>query len=166
MALQHIYIVNVVPSSNLLSTQTSPPMFSMSYLLILSPRPVPCLLIAEESSSFEKSRKSFDRSSHLMPIPLSMMSILKVINFSSVKLSISGSKCYWYSLRLIIIFTLLCLWLNLTAFERKFRNIYMYRFWSPSMLLNRSISSSSLIRCMILESIWPCPSSLLLMSLY
>lgn len=82
LPLVFILIVKVVPFPKMLSTLTSPPIFSIILLQILNPKPVPCALIFECSSSLPNSMNSFDRFSLLIPTPESIISIFSLTNFS------------------------------------------------------------------------------------
>ena len=84
-----ILIVKVVPYPKMLSTFTSPPIFSIILLQILSPKPVPWEFILECSSSLPNSMNSFDRFSFLIPTPESIISIFSLTNFSYSSSSIS-----------------------------------------------------------------------------
>ena len=73
------FIINDVPTPILLLTLTLPPIFSMMFLQIERPRPVPPLFKWEFSYSFEKLIKSLEIPSSLMPRPVSIMLIWKLI---------------------------------------------------------------------------------------
>lgn len=96
LPLVFILIVKIVPFPKMLSTLTSPPIFSIILLQILNPKPVPCALIFECSSSLPNSMNSFDRFSLLIPTPESIISIFSLTNFSY--------PSYW-------------LWLSINAFS-------------------------------------------------
>ena len=80
-----------MPSPILLVTETLPPIFSMIYLQILRPRPVP--LVFDFACSFKllKFINSLEMPSSLIPEPLSLMVILKLTCLRLSKFSISYS---------------------------------------------------------------------------
>ena len=71
MALSDKEILNLVPFPTLLFTATEPPIYSIIYLQILNPSPVPFKFICLCSFSLAKSVKSFPIFSLDMPAPLS-----------------------------------------------------------------------------------------------
>ena len=73
------YIVKVDPLfSPSLSTFTVPPIFSIIFLHILNPRPVPDLFTPLVSFNLQKLWKSFPMFSWEIPAPVSFINILKV----------------------------------------------------------------------------------------
>ncbi len=70
-------ILNVVPFPNSLWTVISPPIYLTIFLLIESPRPVPCLFILDCSSNLLNYKNNLSKFSSLIPIPESDISILK-----------------------------------------------------------------------------------------
>jgi hypothetical protein len=75
MHLVLIFIMNSVPSFILLFTSTDPPIYSIIFLQIDNPNPVPYLFLAEFSSNLLKSMKSFYLPSSEIPTPVSIMLI-------------------------------------------------------------------------------------------
>ena len=73
------FIMKVVPMPTSLSTLTLPPNYSMIFLHIESPSPVPHLFLSELSSSLPKSTNNFLIPCSDMPTPLSIKLILRLI---------------------------------------------------------------------------------------
>ena len=67
-----IFIMNSVPIFYLLYTLTVPPIFSIIFLHIDKPSPVPYVFLFEFSSSFEKSINNFSRPYEDIPTPESI----------------------------------------------------------------------------------------------
>jgi len=74
-------ILNIVPFPTVDFTSTVPPCCSISFLQIDSPRPVPFLFKCAFSSSLPKSINNFDNPSGEIPTPVSIILMLKFINF-------------------------------------------------------------------------------------
>ena len=87
------WIIKVVPIPNWLVTLISPPIYLTIFLLIVRPRPVPCLFILECSSSLLNSKNNFSKFSFFIPIPESTISISKWIK-GKIKFYSSPSWIY------------------------------------------------------------------------
>ena len=66
-------MMKLVPSPSLLLTVTEPPICSIIFLQMESPKPVPALFRLEFSSNLLKLMNSFEIPSGDIPIPLSFM---------------------------------------------------------------------------------------------
>ena len=104
MHLVLIFITNSEPTPTSLLTWTEPPIYSMNFLQIDSPRPVPYLFLCEFSSSLLKSMKSFLTPSSLMPTPVSITLIWMLTNRSWPS-KITSSWFWWCSIQFYFIFS-------------------------------------------------------------
>lgn len=71
-------MVKIEPSPSLLLTEILPLIFSISYLLRQSPRPVPPNCLDMAGFPYLKAMNSSSSSSSLIPAPLSITSILNI----------------------------------------------------------------------------------------